>query len=63
MNKMTFDSTALIYAKASAILITNPFVPSTDAASLGTTHCEARSYTHFKVPREAKCEELWHTHF
>lgn len=60
-NKMTFGSTALICAKVSAILPTIPFVPSIDAAGTETNHCEARSHTASRDPREAMWEELWNT--
>lgn len=48
-------------AKVSAVLLTIPFVSSTDAAETKTTPCEARSYIAFWDPREAKWE-LWNTH-
>lgn len=59
---MTFDSTALICAKVSAVLPTIPFVPSINGAGPETNHCEARSHTAFRDPREATWEELWNTH-
>lgn len=61
-NKMTFASTALISAKVSALLPTIPLVPAAAAAGPGTTHCEARSYTAFRDPRETKWKEIWNTH-
>lgn len=51
--KITFGSIALICAKLSAVLPTIPFVPSIDTAGPETNHCEVRSYTALRDPRES----------